>query len=496
MAAAPAAAFMTHVPAYTLDGSGFESFGFSVSGLGDINGDGASDLIVGALDNATNGNTAGSAYVYSGSDGTLLRTLRGGAGDQLGISVSGLGDVDGDGLADYAVGANREGPDGTARVYSGGSGSLLYTLQGSGNADSFGWSITGIGDVDNDGLRDVALGSPFGGGDNGEVRIVNGQTGSTIQTLFGTDFGGLFGFSVSDAGDIDGDGFGDLLIGAPRTGVAGKDTGSISVRSGQTGVELYRVDGETQLLQFGFSVSGGSDVNGDGVPDLVVGANVDDELVRDGGSVRVLSGVDGSELFSSVSGSIDGYLGQSVANVGDVNGDGLADVLAGSPGDDENGFFAGAARLLSGADGSVLQTFLGDNELDQFGRSVASAGDINGDSLNDLIIGADRGGPQEAGFARVFVSRLLGDADADGDVDLSDFTILRNNFGGSGTYDQADFDQNGIIDLADFTILRNFFGTDVNSADLAMVDAWAASVPEPAVAGLAVLGVLGSRRRR
>ncbi|MHC4922419.1 MAG: hypothetical protein ACYTKC_22915, partial [Planctomycetota bacterium] len=143
-----------------------DRFGISVSGAGDVNGDGHADLIVGANGDDNNGSSSGSARVLSGKDGKILHTFNGdSAGDQFGVSVSGAGDVNRDGYADVIVGAYRDGNNdtnsGSARVLSGKDGKILYTYDGDFYGDYFGWSVSGAGDVDRDGHADLIVGSGY-----------------------------------------------------------------------------------------------------------------------------------------------------------------------------------------------------------------------------------------------------------------------------------------------------------------------------------------------
>ncbi len=154
------------------------------------------------------------------------------------------------------------------------------------------------------------------------------------------------------------------------------------------GSTLYTFNGDSEEDWFGFSVSGAGDVNGDGRADLIVGAHLDDNNGRDSGSARVLSGIDGSTLYTFYGDSAWDWFGHSVSGAGDVNGDGRADLIVGAYRDDNNGLNSGSARVLSGIDGSTLHTFNGDSSGDGFGYSVSGAGDVNGDGFADLIVGA------------------------------------------------------------------------------------------------------------
>ena len=446
---------ITHVPLFTVDGgTGGDLFGNSVSGAGDVNGDGFDDLIVGALGDGEG--SRGTARVLSESQANVLHTFQGdSAGDFLGISVSGAGDVNGDGFADLIVGAtgddNTAPASGSARVLSGVDGAVLYNFDGDSINDRFGSSVSGAGDVNGDGFDDLIVGAPFddnNGFSSGSARVFSGIDGSVLYNFDG-DPASVFGWTVSGAGDVNGDGFADLIVGASSDSINGIRTGSARVFSGVDGSVLYDFAGDSAEDDFGISVSGAGDVNGDGFADLIVGASGADNNGQSSGSVRVFSGVDGSVLYN-----FDGNLawesfGGSVSGAGDVNGDGFADLIVGASSFSTNR--SGSARVFSGIDGSVLYNFDGDSAGAEFGISVSGAGDVNGDGLADFIVGAPQGGANNGGSARVFVSQIiiLGDCNLDGVVDFLDINPFISILSSDSFLDQADCNRDGVVNFLD-----------------------------------------------
>jgi hypothetical protein len=258
-------------------------FGASVAGAGDVDRDGLGDVIVGAPDDEPNGPKSGSASLYKGKNGELIRTLTGRrAGDQYGASVSGAGDVNGDVFADVIVGAPQipSAGDGFAEIRSGHDGRLMHELVGGRDLRSFGASVRGAGDVNSDGLADVIIAAPDARG-GGKVLVVSGHSGERLH-FFSTpeDLASLegqqhaaFGFSISGAGDVDNDGYADVVVGAPRAlREPGKPVGAVFVVSGKKGLLLEVLWGPEPASGFGWSVSGAGDANADSYADVAVGA--------------------------------------------------------------------------------------------------------------------------------------------------------------------------------------------------------------------------------
>jgi FG-GAP repeat protein len=348
---------------YTFNGLATgDNFGCSVAGAGDVNMDGYADLIVGARYASPGGlSSAGQATVFSGKDRSVLHTFNGiAAADQFGCSVAGAGDVNKDGYADLIVGANYTDPGGLsnagqARVFSGKDGSTLYTFNGIAAADQFGCSVAGAGDVNKDGFSDLIVGacyaSPGGLSKAGQVLVFSGKDGSVLHTFNGLAVNDLFGFSVAGAGDVDRDGFPDLIVGAFLADPSGlTDAGQATVFSGKDRSVLHTFNGLAVNDWFGASVAGAGDVNKDGFPDCIVGAwYADPGGITSAGQATVFSGKDGSVLYTFNGLAFNDIFGISVAGAGDVNRDGFPDLIVGAYGADQATVFSVVTTLISGA---------------------------------------------------------------------------------------------------------------------------------------------------
>ena len=398
-------------------------FAEAVAGIGDVNGDGVTDLLVGAPFFQILGNiNQGRAFVFSGADRRLVLTLDHPAPRQglalFGSAVAGAGDVNRDGRPDLLVGAPGQtvggrANQGQAYVLSGADGRLLLTLDNpipQANA-AFGAAVAGAEDVNGDGLPDLLVGVPEQDErfrDQGQAFVFSGADGRLLLTLSASQGCCRFGRAVAAAGDVNGDGAPDLLVEDDDS------AGDVQVFSGADGSVLRTLDSPPGATRFGEAVAGIGDVNGDGAPDLLVGApttNVGGEAQQ--GRAFVFSGADASLLRTLDLPILErlAFLGSAVAGAGDVNGDGVPDLLAGAPGHDVAGGARdqGQAFVFSGTDASVLLTLdtpTPDSSAG-FGEVVAGIGDVDGDGAPDFLVGApshDVGGNVRQGRAFVFVS--------------------------------------------------------------------------------------------
>lgn len=474
---------------FLLDGAAPGDFsGVTVSTAGDINGDGVDDMLVAAsAASPNNALSAGTVYVVFGRTTGFaaqipLSSIGGTNGfkiegvsrlDFLGRSVGALGDINGDGIDDVIIGAPGADPNnldsaGRSYVIFGSrssfpdslslidlDGSNGFAIDGTAVGDASGQNTKSAGDLNGDNLNDIVIGAiladPNGRTDAGINYVVFGRSSAfpavvalsnldstTGFKIAGETAGDRSGYAAEVAGDVNGDGLDDLIIGVPRANGGGIPTGRSYVIYGRSNgfdsdIDLanpvggIKIIGET-FSRSGSSVSAAGDFNGDGIDDFIIGAQEarPNDHVRGGRSYVVFgktSALISPLLLSSLDGSngvrIDGFradqgVGRTVSAAGDVNGDGFDDVLVGAPGPGQINTFPGRTYAVFGQSsiGSPLTLSTlsqntgfaveGEVERDRFG-TASDACDLNGDGIPDLIIGAYGAGPNGDFSGRTYV---------------------------------------------------------------------------------------------
>jgi hypothetical protein len=419
-----------------VDYQGSHTFGHSVSTAGDVNGDGYSDVIVGAptYDNEDN-IKVGRAFVYHGSQSGLSTTGNWTAdGDQESAyfsgSVSTAGDVNGDGYSDVIIGAqyysNGQGNEGRAFVYHGSASGLSttanWTAESNQVAAYFGGSVCSAGDVNGDGYSDIIVGAHYF--DNGQINegrafVYIGSASGLFTTANWTAESdqafALFGWSVSTAGDVNGDGYSDVIVGASHydNGQPGEGRAFVyyGSRSGLSATANWTAESDQIDAEFGYSVSTAGDVNGDGYSDVIVGARLYDNGQTDEGRAFVYHGSAGglsaSVNWTAESNQTDASFGKDVSTAGDVNGDGYSDVIIGAHQYDNGQINEGRAFVYHGSASGLSTTANWTAESNQtsayFGTTVSTAGDVNGDGYSDVIVGASHYDNGQTDEGRAFV---------------------------------------------------------------------------------------------
>lgn len=426
----------------------FTGFATSLAIVGDVDADSMPDYLVGAYQHGSNNTEKqGRAFLFSGREGRLLLTLDNPfpqADAAFGCAVAGAGDVNQDGVPDLIIGAFGQGEKGSARdlvgwqellgvggarnlsqdagsgqgfVFSGKDGQLLYALlppQPQAGA-AFGWSVTSMADVTQDGINELVVGAPAQDG-GGRVFVFNGRSGSLLRTLMPPpeSSGMAFGWAVAAISDLNTDGAPEILVGAPHSNEGEQATkqGRVYVFSGQTGTLLYSIDDPQPQAgaTFGWHVASGGDLNQDEVPDILVGApHKDVNSRRWEGAAFAFSGQDGSLLFAlnNPAPRPDTGFGWVVGKSMDLNQDGAAEIFVGAPYQRVDELHVqGEVFVFNGRDGRHLTTL--DNpsphQGSAFGYAVASPGDVDGDRLPDFVIGAAGQGTRDrAAVGRVYL---------------------------------------------------------------------------------------------
>ena len=456
-----------------------DEFGRGIALLDDLDENGVPDLAVSAYEDDTGGSNAGAVYLlHMNANGTVLSSVKlasdaNGAphlimGDTFGRSVANIGDRNGDGISDLAVGSdgNDTGGEnrgalyvlylnvGTEEPIPGSSVKQIAHLQNGGpslgDADFFGRSVAHMGDLNGDGVDDLAVSADFddtGGSNAGAVYILfmktDGTASSSTKIANNTNggpalaAGDIFGRYVTNAGDRNGDGRADLAVGAYQDDTGGANRGAVYIlfmNADGTASSFEKIasglNGGPTLAngdEFGQSVLNVGDLNSDGVADLAVGAGRDETGGPDRGAVYILfMNADSSVAsFKKIASDTNGgpslsngdFFGRSIADMGDLNSDGVSDLAVGAYQDDTGGHSRGAAYILfMNADSSVasFKKIASDTnggpalaDGDEFGQLVLNVGDLNSDGVADLAVGTprdDTGGPDRGALYILFMN--------------------------------------------------------------------------------------------
>jgi len=417
----------------------YNNSGFSVAGAGDVNGDGYDDILIGAPGiNDGGGSGIGKTYLVFGKESGWNRDINISMAnasfigeyedDYSGISVAGAGDVNGDGFDDILIGAPGDGAAGhTYLILGKASGWTKNTSLSKADAsfigdiggESSGTAVAGAGDVNGDGFDDILIGAYRYSGSHenqGQTYLIFGKASGWAKnislskadaTFIGTSDFYTTGSSVAGIGDVNGDGYDDILIGTYDANYTYLIFGKASGWAKDT--SLFHADASFVSPRIGsnagFSIAGVGDVNGDGYDDILIGAYYESiGFPMTGTTYLILGKTSGWSLNTSLANADasfigehpDDYSGYSVIGAKDVNGDGYDDFLVGAPGADNINNIGKTYLLLGKASGWSMNTslskadgsFMGEHAGDFSGSSIAGAGDVNGDGYDDILIGA------------------------------------------------------------------------------------------------------------
>ena len=368
-------------------------FGFMASSIGDLNGDGASEFIIGAFRNGAGGPVAGRAYVYSGRDGVLLNTVSGGTNNRIGFSVAGVGDVNKDGVPDYAAGGpgrlgQAAGENGRVLVVSGRDHSVLYDLSEA-PGSFFGYDVNAAGDANGDTYADIIVGAPLASQVAqfaGRVVVVSGHDGSTIWKQDGQSEFSFLGSGVSGVADLDGDGLPEQAVGASGEINGRRNSGQAFVLSGRDGAYERTLKPAATACDFGdFYVHLSDDLNRDSVPDIYVADFCDNRLGELTGRAYVFSGAS-EEKLRVFTGQISGDSFGAGRPVHDLDGDGAPEYIISANLSDAGATDGGKTYLFSGKTGKILRTFTGTVAGVELGFDALPLGDVNGDGRTDFLL--------------------------------------------------------------------------------------------------------------
>lgn len=355
-----------------------DQFGWIARAIGDFDRDGVVDF---ASTAPFHGGGRGAVYVYSGRTGALRIKHMGKPGEQLGWTVAGAQDIDGDGRAEYVIGApGSPTQPGRAIVIRGRDHESLFELSGTELGERFGEDVAGVGDQDGDGVPDLLIGAPKHdgtGADSGRVALVSGKSGSIRQDWPGSSAGAGYGDAVAGCGGPGG------LLAVSATSDGGK--GKVHI-IGADGSERFVIDPVAGSRKLGWFLSVIPDIDGDGAPDIYATDWQDCSRSLGAGRIVVASGKDGKTKLELFGRSEREGFGIGVAGRDDLDGDGVSDLVVGAWQNCDRGAGCGRVAVHSGRGGAVIGEITGVVPGDALGFDADTVGDINGDGIADLLI--------------------------------------------------------------------------------------------------------------
>lgn len=373
-----------------------DQFGWIGRNIGDVDGDGINDVTTSAPSKNVEGPWAGRVYVYSSATGALLWTHTGAPGSRLGIGIEAAGDVDADGIPDVIAGAPGEGK---AYVFSGNDGRILYILAEPDSASGFGSKVADLGDVDGDGHADVLVGAPGAREGAGAAYVYSGKDGALLFTFFGEHAGDAYG---SAAGGWHDGPRGLIAIGAPNAGP--NNGGRVYVYRSLDHEPAFVMEADEGSRQFGaMFVSVVGDVDADGTPDVYASDWAHSALGPFTGRIFVNSGATGEQLMVKTGEAAGDGFGIGVADAGDVDHDGHDDLIVGAWQHAGQAPSGGKSYLYSGKDGSLMRVYTGIVPGETFGFDATGMGDVDGDGIDDLLITSARSAINGTWTGRMFI---------------------------------------------------------------------------------------------
>ena len=380
-----------------------DQFGWTARRVGDLDQDGITDFITTA---PTHNRGAGKVYVYSSKTGKLLHQVAGKKGARLGNSAVGLGDVNGDKVPDFIAGAPQANGNGAAFVYSGKDASVIHSLAGSTPGGQFGYEVSELGDINGDGTPDFLVGAMTGDGKvkkSGIAFVYSGKDATKLFELKGEQAGDNFGNAAAAAKVGKGEFL--LAIGAQNSGAGNRGQVYVySVKDAKPQLK-FKIQGDKNSVNLGqMFISFPGDLNRDGVPDVYASDFSDNTSARGGGKVVVHSGADGKELLA-IHGTVAGEgLGTSPSDAGDVDGDGIGDLVIGAWQNREGAASGGKVYLYSAAGkGRLLRSWTCKQSGDTLGFDACGIGDVDGDGFVDFLLTSAWSNRRGQKTGRVFI---------------------------------------------------------------------------------------------